>query len=138
MIVMPRVLLVAVALYFSSFVLTTHGQATAKRGGNPEAAKVQNPVVSNPESVAQGKRTYQRMCSRCHGAQAKGDGSGSGGAQQPDLTDDTWDYGSSDGEIFAAIHDGTSSDMEGYAGRLSDTDIWNLVNYLRSIGTAKK
>ena len=29
-----------------------------------------------------------------------------------------------DGEIFSAIHDGTSADMDGYAGRLSDTDIW--------------
>lgn len=139
MILMVRVLIVVVALSSGSLALT-HGQSSppmAKRGGNPEAAKVQNPVATTPESVAQGRRTYQRMCSRCHGPQGKGDG-GAAGPPPADLTDETWDYGSSDGEIFAAIHDGTSADMEGYAGRLSDTDIWNLVNFLRSIGPAKK
>ena len=43
------------------------------------------------------------------------------------------DYGSSDGEIYFAIHDGTSKDMEGYAERLQPSDIWNVVNYLKSL-----
>jgi mono/diheme cytochrome c family protein len=53
------------------------------------------------------------------------------------LTDAKWDRGSSDGEIFTVIHDGAGPkfDMKGYKGKLSDTDIWNVVNYLRSIGT---
>jgi len=38
-----------------------------KKGGNPDAAKVKNPVASSPESIAAGKRTYTRMCGRCHG-----------------------------------------------------------------------
>ena len=50
-------------------------------------------------------------------------------APVPDLTDGQWDYGGSDGEIFAVIHDGVSADMDGYAARLSDADIWNVVNY---------
>jgi mono/diheme cytochrome c family protein len=49
-----------------------------------------------------------------------------------DLSDDKWDYGGSDGEIFAVIHDGVSADMEGYAQRMSDAEIWNVVNYLRT------
>jgi mono/diheme cytochrome c family protein len=141
MIDMTRVLIVAAAVSIASVAAAGLEQSTqgmAKRGGSPEAAKVQNPVASTPESVAQGRRVYQRLCSRCHGPQGKGDGAGGGGAQPADLTDDKWDYGSSDGEIFAAIHDGTSIDMEGYAERISDTDIWNLVNYIRSIGPAKK
>jgi mono/diheme cytochrome c family protein len=115
------------------------GAAQTSKGGNPEAAKVANPVPSTPESLAAGKRVYQRMCQRCHGSSGKGDGGGSGGGGglPSDLTDATWDYGSTDGEIFASIHDGTSIDMEGYAQRISDTDIWNIVNYLRSLGTSK-
>ena len=38
-----------------------------------------------------------------------------------------------DGELFAAIHDGTSADMEGYKERMTDTEIWNVVNYVRSL-----
>jgi mono/diheme cytochrome c family protein len=111
--------------------------ATApKRGGNPEAAKIKNPVAATPESLSAGKRVYQRLCVRCHGADGKGDG-GSGGAQPSDFTDAQWDYGSSDGDLFSVIHDGTSADMEGYAARMSDTDIWNVVNYIHSF-TARK
>jgi mono/diheme cytochrome c family protein len=106
---------------------------TAHRGGNPEAARIKNPVQATAESVAGGKRSYQRLCTRCHGSEGKGDGTAATGAQPPDLTDATWDFGGSDGEIFAAIHDGTSADMEGYASRLSDADIWNLVNYVRAL-----
>ena len=106
-----------------------------RRGGNPEARAIKNPVASTPESVAAGKRRDSRLCVRCHGPLGKGDGGGAGAGGQPsDLTDSAWDFGSSDGEIFAVIHDGTSADMEGYAEQISDTDIWNLVIYIRSIG----
>jgi mono/diheme cytochrome c family protein len=107
-----------------------------RRGGNPEAATIRNPVPSSPESVATGKRVFSRLCVRCHGPLGKGDGGGAGAGGQPsDLTDGAWDFGSSDGEIFSVIHDGTSADMEAYAEQISDADIWNLVNYIRSIGS---
>jgi mono/diheme cytochrome c family protein len=123
----------------SAAALGAQGLVTAttpRRGGNPEAAKIRNPVASTPESIASGRRTYSRLCSRCHGPEGKGDGGGAGAGGQPaDLTDTTWDFGSSDGEIFAVIHDGTSADMESYAERVSDTEIWNLVNFIRSMAT---
>jgi cytochrome c oxidase cbb3-type subunit III len=105
-----------------------------RRGGNPEAAKIANPIASTSESIAAGKRTYQRLCLQCHGLEGKGDGGGAGGGGQPaDLTDDVWDYGGSDGEIFSVVRDGTSADMQGYADQIKDADIWNLVNYLRTL-----
>lgn len=107
---------------------------TPRRGGNPEAAKTRNPVAASDASVAAGRRTYQRLCSRCHGVEGKGDGGGAGAGGQPaDFTDQSWEFGSSDGEIFAAISEGTSADMESYAERLDATDIWNLVNYIRTL-----
>ena len=106
--------------------------AAPRKGGNPEAAKIKNPVAASAESAAAGKRVYARMCGRCHGPEGKGDGTAAT-APVPDLTDAAWDYGSSDGEMFAVIHDGVSADMDGYAARLSDTDIWNVVNYVRSV-----
>ena len=109
-----------------------------RRGGNPEAAKRVNPVAASAESVAAGRRAYNQLCANCHGATGKGDGSGgAAGAQPADLTDATWDYGSTDGEIFGVIHDGTSNDMGSYAERLKDSDIWNVVNYVRSLAVKK-
>ena len=33
---------------------------------------------------------------------------------------------------------GPEMKMKGYKGRMSDTDTWNVVNYLRSLGPKKK
>ncbi len=97
-----------------------------------------NPVAATPESIAAGKRAYTQLCANCHGPAGKGDGpGGSAGSQPADLTDTTWDYGSSDGEVFAVIHDGTSMDMGPYAERLQETDIWNVINYIRTLGASR-
>ena len=55
------------------------------------------------------------------------------GGDVPDFTDGTWLHGSSDGEIFLIIKDGVSADMQPYAARISDEDIWHLVNYLKTL-----
>jgi mono/diheme cytochrome c family protein len=103
-----------------------------KKGGNPAAAKIRNPVATSPASVAAGKKIYQRLCIRCHGAEGKGDGEAAVGAQPSDLTGQL-QFGSSDGEMFSVIRHGTSKDMESYAERISDADTWNVINYVRSL-----
>jgi len=113
-------------------VVLLQSPAAPKKGGNAEAAKIKNPITASSESAAAGKRVYTRMCGRCHGPEGRGDGSAAT-VPVPDLTDDTWDYCGSDGEIFSVIHDGVSAEMDGYAARLSDTEIWNVVNFIRSV-----
>lgn len=125
----------------SFIVLTTALWAAAgvqepKR--NAEAQKLRNPEPANDESVEAGKKLYQRHCASCHGPQGKGDGSlALAGGTPSDLTDDEWDYGSTDGEIFVAIRDGVSTDMLAYKDKLSDKQMWQIVHYLRSIGPKK-
>jgi len=105
------------------------------RQGNPAAAKVANPVASTPESIAAGESIYKRRCSGCHGLDAKG-----GPPKEeflkpaPNLIDDSYDHGSSDGEMFYVIKNGVPPElvMDGWGERLSDTDMWNIVNYLRA------
>lgn len=106
-----------------------------RKGGNAEAARLMAPVADSADARAAGRRTYQRLCSRCHGVEGKGDGGGAGAGGQPaDFTDGTWIFGGSAGEIFTVIRDGTSADMESYAERISETEMWNLVHYIRSLG----
>lgn len=105
-----------------------------KKGGNPEAARIASPVQDSPEARAAGRRTYQRLCAGCHGALGKGDGGMAGAGGQPaDFTDKEWIFGGSPGEVFTVIRDGTSADMDSYAERMSETDMWNLVHYIRSL-----
>ena len=119
-----------IGLFGAAFV--AQSATSPRKGGNPEAAKMKNPVAASAESIAAGKRTYTRMCAKCHGPEGKGDGEAAVGAQPADLTAKLV-YGSSDGEIYSAIHDGTSKDMEGYGDRLQPNDIWNVVNYIQSV-----
>ncbi len=114
------------------------------RGGfaaqeNPEAAKVKNPVDATPESIAAGQQVYQRYCRSCHGISATG-GSGSDiSPPAPDLTGTKWKHGGTDGEIFFVIKNGVPPElnMEPWGDRITDTNIWNVVNYLRSLAKKK-
>jgi mono/diheme cytochrome c family protein len=108
-----------------------------KRGGDPKAAAVKNPIPSNAASIRTGQQLYGKNCRHCHGLRAKGDGPLAPKNPSPaDLTDATWEFGPSDGEIFAVIMNGAApeSERKGMKGTLADRDVWNIVNYLRSIG----
>ena len=127
--------LVVVAAVLASSSLAVHAQA--KPGGNPKAAAVKNPVASNANSINKGRQAFQKACRHCHGPKGIGDGPLAPKNPSPaNLTDDEWKYGSSDGEIFAIIANGVGGDseMKGVRSELTATDMWNIVNYLRSMG----
>lgn len=116
----------------------------AGRGTSPlEARAMKNPVPATPKSIASGKNVYDKYCASCHGATGKGDGEKAatlveaGQPKSSDLTDDKWDHGSTDGEIFVNIRDGVgvSGAMKGLNGKpgISDEDMWNMVNYIRTL-----
>jgi len=112
-------------------------------GGNPEAAKMKNPVPMSADAIGAGKASFAKYCRFCHGDEAKGDGKMAPKDSHPsDLTDAKWDRGSTDGEIFAVIQNGAGPkfEMKGFKGRMTDQQIWEVVDYLRSLGpaTAKK
>src|SRR5262245_19279522 len=125
------------ALVLSVFVVAGLWQAPHAQESrrNPEAQKLKNPEPKNSDSIEAGKKIYQRYCAACHGPNGKGDGGMAlSGGEPSDLTDDTWDHGSTDGEIFVAIRDGVSADMLAYKDKLTEKQIWQVVNYIRSIG----
>jgi len=103
---------------------------------HPDAAKMKNPVASTAASIAAGKKLYDAQCASCHGPTGKGDGK-AGALLKPlpsDISDTEWKHGSSDGEIFTVIRDGASqTGMRAYGSRIPANDIWNLVNYVRSL-----
>jgi mono/diheme cytochrome c family protein len=135
---------VTLALVLTSFAVAA-GARQATTNGDPEAAKIKNPIASTPESIEAGKRAYQTYCGSCHGADAKGGITISviedrGGKQPPDLTDAQWDHGSSDGEIAAVIKKGVPPDffMAPWDGRIKDDEIWDIVNFIKSAAATKK
>src|SRR5258705_10048278 len=128
----PTVLITGCVVVWASLAISAQN-----RGGNPEAAKVTNPIPSSAKSIADGQKLYQTNCRHCHGAKALGDGPlAPKDPSPPNLTDAEWIHGSSDGEIFAVISNGAGPDsqMKAMKTKLSDKDIWNIINYIRSLG----
>ncbi len=107
------------------------------------ALSLRNPVAPTPESIAAGKKAYDTNCAPCHGNMAQGAVKAGvvisiieeqRGKQPPDLTDDQWDHGSTDGEVFTVIKRGAPPTMmAGFDGRLSDNEIWSIINYIRTL-----
>ena len=129
-------------VFVSAFVLSVLtlvgvGVKAQAPGGNPVAAKVKNPVAATPASIQAGAASYKKYCAFCHGDAGKGDGRlAPKGSTPSDLTDAKWDRGMTDGEIFAVIEGGAGPkfEMKGFKGRIPDADVWNIVNYVRSLG----
>lgn len=109
-----------------------------RRGGDPKLAARKNPVPSTPASITAGRALYGKNCRHCHGLKGLGDGPLAPKNPKPsNLTDDKWDHGASDGEIFAVIWNGApakDSEMKPMKGTLTERNVWEIVNFLRSIG----
>lgn len=102
-----------------------------------EYDKKPNPVKATPESLAEGKKMYGYDCAMCHGA--AGDGKGDLAADMKLTLKDYRDAASlkdlSDGDIFYIIDKGKGQ-MTGEEGRQKPDEIWNMINFVRSL--AKK
>ena len=99
-----------------------------------------NPVQADATSIAAGKSLYDKHCAGCHGETGKGDGSMGADLdpKPPDLTDAEWKHGSTDGELFLVIRDGArNTGMKPFAKKMTAHQIWDVINYVRSIGPAK-
>jgi len=120
------------------FVFACASSIPTTAQGNPDASKLKNPIGSTPESIAAGKKSYAK-CASCHGINGEGGPGNDLIPAAPSLVDDQWDHGSTDGEIFDNIKNGVPPDfnMVPFKDQLKDEEIWNLVNYIRSIAKKK-
>jgi len=94
-----------------------------------------NPVAADANSIATGKRIYQKECLDCHGPTGKGDGPGAADlkVKPADLTAlDPAEH--SDGELFWKISVGNKP-MPGYEKLLPEESRWHVVNYLHTLNS---
>jgi mono/diheme cytochrome c family protein/Tol biopolymer transport system component len=92
---------------------------------------------SDEQSLAVGGTLYTQHCAGCHGPVGLGDGPdlGLGAEPLPELPPRMQPGQRTDGQLFAWTHDGISgTSMPGYGLVLGDTEIWQIVAFLRSLG----
>ena len=92
-----------------------------------------NPLKDDKEATKAGKKPFQQLCAICHGTYGKGDGL-AGAALNPKPTDLTLPeiQKQSDGALYWKITEGRSP-MAGYKDALTETNRWQLVNYMRTL-----
>ena len=107
--------------------------ASSDSCSNPDAvAKMVNPVKPTAESLAQGKKYYGYDCAMCHGATGDGKGEVDPGGKLPDFTNSASMKEITDGEIFCSLKGGKGH-MPLERIRITPNELWNLVNYVRSL-----
>jgi mono/diheme cytochrome c family protein len=100
------------------------------------AAREVNPVKATPESIASGKKIYRYDCALCHGDDGNGKGDASKEMKIPDLTDPAALKDRTDGELFYRIKTG-HGDMPPEGTRVKSDQMWDMVNYVRSLARKK-
>jgi mono/diheme cytochrome c family protein len=98
----------------------------------PEGRK-RNPIAVSESSLSAGQKIYMKRCVACHGKTGNGDGPDAAdlGIHPAKLSDPATQR-ETDGALFWKITVGKKP-MPNYGTRLSPTDRWNVINYLRSL-----
>jgi mono/diheme cytochrome c family protein len=109
---------------------TPSASSTVSEGGAHQV----NPVKATAESLARGKKYYGYDCAMCHGDNGNGKGEV---AVSEKLTVRDWTnpatlQGKTDGELFSIIKNGKGK-MPPEGDRVKATELWNMVNYVRSL-----
>lgn len=101
--------------------------STIQPGPAMMTSHVDNEYEENAYSVSQGQRLY--VWYNCNGCHANG-----GGGMGPPLMDDEWVYGSAPEQIYSTIMQGRPNGMPSWAGRIPESQVWQIVAYVRSLG----
>jgi mono/diheme cytochrome c family protein len=94
---------------------------------------MKNPIAKSDVSDKAGLAVFTKNCAACHGKTGLGDGVKARALKNfpGDFTKADF-QGLADGELFYKTKNGRD-EMPKYDGKLTDDDIWNTVNYLRTL-----
>jgi len=102
-----------------------------------KAAFVRNPVPRTAESIARGQLLFQQQCAICHGERGLGDGQVAASLKEKpeDLSKIARPPVFPDGIVVYRIANGKNS-MPAFKTVLSETQLWDLLNFIRSLRTS--
>ena len=120
-------------LIASALFALSEEQSKQKWSAPAAEAQKKNPVAANGSSLAAGQKIYSKTCAMCHGKTGDADGPAVIELNiHPAKLSDPKVATEPDGALFWKITTGKKP-MPAYGKRLSETDRWNLVNYVRTL-----
>jgi len=125
---------VVTVMGLSLVAVNVQAQAQTKPWEVPANFKsMKNPIAPGAASTKAGLALYTKHCASRHGKTGLGDGVKAKALKDHpgDLTVEAY-HKQTDGEHFYKSKIGRG-EMPKYEGKLSDDDIWNLVNYMRTL-----
>lgn len=96
------------------------------------SAFARNPFPKSAQSASRGRLLFQKYCTVCHGPEGHGDGVAKLPEQPDDLAEIARPPLFPDGVVGYRISNGVDL-MPAWKNSLSPNEIWDLVNYIRSI-----
>jgi mono/diheme cytochrome c family protein len=128
-----RVAALFTVLIASALAALGEEQSKQKWSAPPAEAQKKNPVAANESSRAAGQKIYLKTCAMCHGKTGDADGPAVIELNiHPAKLSDPKLVTESDGSLFWKITTGRKP-MPAFGKRFSETDRWNLVNYIRTL-----
>jgi mono/diheme cytochrome c family protein len=93
---------------------------------------MENPVPADDQSLQLGERLYRKHCASCHGREGLGDGPKARTLEtfSGDFSGEAY-QSQTDGEHFYKTKFGRG-EMPAYENKITDEDIWHMVNYMRT------
>ena len=110
-------------------IVTAAASAIAARQNLPAA----NPLAGSPAAAGAGETLFSQLCQSCHGPAGQG-----AGERGPALNSGTFTHGSADGDLFRTIRSGIRGTQMAPSAGLSDTQVWQLVTYVRTLAPAAR
>jgi putative copper resistance protein D len=97
---------------------------------------LRSPIPYEAASIARGLQRYQETCAACHGASGRGDGPAGRGLRPPPPGSLIGPHvvHHTAGDLFWWVSHGIpGTAMPSFGERLSETDRWDLINFLRAL-----
>lgn len=98
------------------------------------SAFLRNPIPRSTQSIARGRLLFTKNCVVCHGAEGRGDGAAAAALPQrpEDLSRIAPPPVFPDGVVAYRIANGVKM-MPAFKSTLSENEIWDLLNFIRSL-----
>jgi cytochrome c peroxidase len=127
---MRSLVVICLALAWTCEAHDAHGRSSSP----PEARRLKSPLMATPEHAAVAKPLYDELCASCHGPDGKARTPLAG--KLPVRPTNLAEYlmeSMRDGEIYWVISNGIDKNMPSFGSRLSDTQRWEMVQYVRDL-----